>query len=84
METRLKDLKGGSQQGLCTDAQAAEVLRGNAARYLTTWLVALPETLCLFPVYRARAVYEHQTFFSFHTQNREETISEFDKKGFAL
>ncbi len=33
--------------------------------------MALPESLCLFPVYRARAVYEHQTFFSVHTQNRK-------------
>ncbi len=27
------------------------------------YLVAQSETLCLFPIYRARAVYEHQTFF---------------------
>ncbi len=44
--------------------------------------MALPKTLCLFPVYRARAVYEHQIFFSAHTQNgkladREEIFSEF-------
>ena len=44
------------------------------------------EPLCLSPIYRARAVYEHLDFFIFqHTQNRqlgerEERFAEFDKK----
>ncbi len=51
--------------------------------------MALPETLCLFPVYKGRAVYEHRTVFSVHTQNgtiadREEKFSEFDKKCIGL
>ncbi len=36
-------------------------------------LVALPETLCLFPVYRVRAVYEHQTVFFFQHADRTES-----------
>ncbi len=45
--------------------------------------MTLPEPLRLFPVYRARAVYEHRTVFSAHTQNRkladcEEIFSEFE------
>ncbi len=40
---------------------------------------------CLFPVYRARAVYEHWVFLSAHTQNgqladREEILAEFHKR----
>ncbi len=47
--------------------------------------MALLESLCLFPVYRVRAVYERQTFFSAHTENgkladREEIFSELHKK----
>ncbi len=43
----------------------------------------------MFPVYRARAVCEHQVIFSAHIQNRkladcEEILSEFDKKCFGL
>ncbi len=30
--------------------------------------VVLPEPLCLFAIYRARAVYEHQIFCSAHTE----------------
>ncbi len=44
---------------------------------------------CLFPIYRARAVYEHWTLFSVHTQNGkladcEEIFSELDKKCIGL
>ncbi len=49
-------------------------------------LVALPELLCLFPVYRARAVYERRTGFLFQRTlngklaDHEEIFSEFDEK----
>ncbi len=48
-------------------------------------LVPLLEPLSLFPVYRARAVYEHQTVFSAHTQNgkladREEVLDKLKLK----
>ncbi len=49
----------------------------------------LPETLPVcFPVYRARAVYEHRTVFSAHTHTEqkasEEIFSEFEKKCIGL
>ncbi len=60
-----------------------KVFSGNAAKELVFDNLVL-ELLCLFPVYRARAVYEHWTFFSARTQNgklagREEILSEFGK-----
>ncbi len=69
-----------------------EVFGGNVAKtsvFDVPQLVALPETLCLFPIYRVRAVNEHRTVFSAHTENgkladREEKLSEFDKKCFGL
>ncbi len=49
----------------------------------STSCVARSEPLCLFPIYRAWAVYEHWIFFPAHTQNRqlagcEEIFCEFD------
>ncbi len=69
-----------------------EVFSGNAAKasvFDDLALVAPSESLCLFPVYRARTVYEHQTFVSTHTLNgkladREEIFSEFVKKCIGL
>ncbi len=70
---------------LCTSISCGilyKVFSGNAAKALV-WvlLVALLEPLCLFPIYRASAVYEHWTFVSAHTQNvkladREKIFSE--------
>ncbi len=66
-------------------AYCAEAFSGNAAKasvfdVLGWWLYPSHS-----PVYRVRAVYEHRTFFSAHTQNgkladREEIFTEFDKK----
>ncbi len=47
--------------------------------------VARSEPLCLFLIYRARAVYEHQIIFSAHAEvDREKIFAEFDKKCIGL
>ncbi len=64
-----------------------DVFSGNVAKALV--LDALGWWLYPRPIYRARAVCEHQTVSSAHTQNgkladREEIFSEFDKKCIGL
>ena len=56
-------------------------------KHRVDWLgliMALSEPLCLFPIYRARAVFEHWSFFSFFlaktlNEQLEEQYAEFDK-----
>ncbi len=52
-------------------------------------MILQSEPLCLFPIYRARAMYEHWTFFQCTHRNgqlvdHEETFAEFDKKCIGL
>ncbi len=47
-----------------------------------TWVGGSTQATLFFPIYRARAVYEHRAFFSAHTQNgklADHIYSEFDK-----
>ncbi len=73
------------QRALCVSTSCDILSRsGNTAKaYLTTWVGG--STRDPLFVSRARAVFEHRTVFSVHTQNRkladrEEKFSKFDKK----
>ncbi len=92
LQTRMSNSQ--HQFVLCTSTSCDilhEVFSGNAAKasvfdVLDWWLYP---NHSLFPIYRARAVYEHWTVFLAHTQNGkrvdcEEIFSESDKKSFGL